>query len=53
MLMKCIQQPVMHAEARSPEQDTASTKVCPYCAETIKEAAIVCRFCNRELPKEL
>lgn len=25
------------------------TKVCPFCAETIKQAARVCRFCNREL----
>lgn len=25
---------------------------CPYCAEMIKVAAVVCRFCNRELPTE-
>jgi hypothetical protein len=25
------------------------TKACPFCAETIKQAAKVCRFCGREL----
>jgi hypothetical protein len=25
------------------------TKVCPFCAETIKSAAIVCRFCGRDI----
>lgn len=26
-----------------------ATKACPRCAETIKEAAVVCRFCGTEL----
>jgi hypothetical protein len=31
-------------------EETGPLKVCPYCAETIKLAAVVCRFCNRNLP---
>jgi hypothetical protein len=33
-----------------PHADEGPTRACPFCAETIKRAAKVCRFCGRELP---
>lgn len=31
-------------------EESNDTKVCPFCAETIKAAAIVCKHCGRDLP---
>jgi hypothetical protein len=30
--------------------DGGDTRVCPWCAETIKSAAVICRFCGRVTP---
>lgn len=37
-----------HGEGASA--DPADSKSCPFCAETIKRAARVCRYCQRDLP---
>ena len=31
----------------------ARTKLCPFCEETIKEEAHICRFCNRILMRQI
>ncbi len=33
-----------------PVGPAATSRKCPFCAETIKAEAVVCRFCSRDLP---
>jgi|WetSurMetagenome_2_1015567.scaffolds.fasta_scaffold53353_2 uncharacterized membrane protein YdbT with pleckstrin-like domain len=36
--------------AAAPPESGEPTRVCPFCAETIKAQAKVCRYCGRDLP---
>lgn len=47
-----------HSLIMKPDQESVDkrsvaqgNKICPFCAETVKGAAVVCRYCGRDLPQ--
>ncbi len=40
-----------HLRAPGQGGEEGVTRTCPFCAERVKSAATVCRFCGKDLPR--
>lgn len=45
-----LTKPKSRKRAAAVAEAKEGAKTCPYCAETLKAKAVVCRFCGRDLP---
>jgi hypothetical protein len=48
-IQRLIQALQAHMGGGATPAETGQTRACPFCAETIKKAAKICRFCNRDV----
>ncbi len=49
-LIEAAQTEHLHTPVQGGEE--GATRICPFCAERVKSAATVYRFCGKDLPRE-